>query len=267
MHPKAKYLVIIPVFMLSLYAPLTAHAVYPVHDSKVYQEVVLQVKKVTEQINTIRQQIELQKQHLYDISWGKVAPMLEQIKSSRADYDKLRSSMSSILSGEKDVEDAFKDTFYDWNSMDISNETYGSMKSRLQQDRYQLQKLDKETIELITHKQKEHDESNQRVEQYKEMLKDAHGDKDIGKIKSLITGEMVYSQNLTSDINSLRAKLEVIHNEVKKQEEEAAQKMNEKVGDDFAKAADELQALSDKEPVSSTYSSKFEELANERGLV
>lgn len=108
MHPKAKYFIVIPVFLLSLYAPLTAHAVYPVHDSKVYQEVILQVKKVTEQINTIRQQIELQKQHLYDISWGKVAPMLEQIKSSRADYDKLRSSMSSILSGEKDVEDALK---------------------------------------------------------------------------------------------------------------------------------------------------------------
>lgn len=267
MHPKAKYLVVIPVFMLSLYAPLTAHAVYPVHDSKVYQEVVLQVKKVTEQINTIRQQIELQKQHLYDISWGKVAPMLDQIKSSRADYDKLRSSMNGILSGEKDVEDAFKDTFYDWNSMDVSKESYGSMKSRLQQDRYQLQKLDKETIELINHKQKELDESNQRVEHYKEMLKDAHGDKDIGQIKSLISGEMVYSQNLTSDIASLRAKLEVVHNEVKKQEEEAAQKMNEKVGDDFTKASDELQSMEDKQQLSSSYHSKFEDLADERGWI
>lgn len=38
-------------------ASSTALAVYPVHDSRVYAQIVQQIKKATEQINHLKQQI------------------------------------------------------------------------------------------------------------------------------------------------------------------------------------------------------------------
>lgn len=265
MNMKKKYFAIIPVFLLSLYFPITSHAVYPVHDSRVYQQILIQVKKVTEQIKTIREQIDLQKQHLYDISWGKIQPEWETYEKSRKEFETLRSSMSGIFSEVQDVEKAFKDTFSDWSIIDVKQESYGSLRARMNQDRSQVAQLDRETVILINHKQKEIEESNKRVKKYSEMLKDTHGDKDLGQLKALIAAETVYSQNLASDINMLRTKLDVVRNEVKKQEKEAEQVMSEKVGNDFENAASELESLSNNARKSNSYDSTYDEMAASRG--
>lgn len=78
---QKKFLIIGFTICALLGSGYTASAVYPVHDSRVYAQIVAQIKKVTEQINTIKQQIALQKQHLYDLGWVKSARLLKIFSS------------------------------------------------------------------------------------------------------------------------------------------------------------------------------------------
>lgn len=87
---QKKFLIIGFTICALLGSGYTASAVYPVHDSRVYAQIVAQIKKVTEQINTIKQQIALQKQHLYDLGWGKIGPIIKDIQQHRDEYAKLR---------------------------------------------------------------------------------------------------------------------------------------------------------------------------------
>ena len=80
---QKKFLIIGFTICALLGSGYTASAVYPVHDSRVYAQIVAQIKKVTEQINTIKQQIALQKQHLYDLGWGKIGPIIKDIQQHR----------------------------------------------------------------------------------------------------------------------------------------------------------------------------------------
>lgn len=264
--PDSKKLILIPVLIAALsVGGYQAMAVYSVHDSKVYAEIVLQVQKVTEQINTINAQIELQKQHLYDLGWGKIEPYWSAMKQSQEDYKKLQGDVSGILSSAQDVEDSFKETFNTFDDFDPENESYAGLKNRMNQNRSRIEKLNRETIKLINHKQKELDESKARISKYQEMLKDVHGDKDAAQINALIAAENAYCQNLTNDIESLSAKLKVINEETKKLEADAAEKINDSVATDFQKSAKTLNDYADKKASVNTLSPKFEEYFKKKG--
>ena len=243
----------------------TASAVYPVHDSGVYAQIVAQIKKVTEQIKTIQQQIALQKQHLYDVSWGKIDPIMAEIEANRQEYNKLKKGVSGILVGGEDVFKSFKKSFYDFDDFDVKNESYQSLKSRMQNNRHQIAKLDRDTIILINHKQKELEASQKRVQKLTEELKTVKGSKDLGQIQALIDAETVYSQNLTNDINALKTKLEVIRNETKKLEKDAEDKSNELLAEDFKKASKAMKDVSEKQSGVTTLSPTFHELIKKQG--
>ena len=230
---QKKFLIIGFTICALLGSGYTASAVYPVHDSRVYAQIVAQIKKVTEQINTIKQQIALQKQHLYDLGWGKIGPIIKDIQQHRDEYAKLRGSVSGILSGAKDVQKSFKET------------------------------LDRETVLLINHKQKELDASQKRILKLTEELKTAKGSKDLGQIQALIDAETVYSQNLSNDIDSLNTKLAVIRNETNKLEHDAADKANELLANDFGSAAKQMREIADKESGVTTLTPKFDSLVDE----
>ena len=170
--PETKKLIIVPVLLFGVaVGGYQALAVYPVHDAKVYAEIVAQVAKVTEQINTINAQIALQKQHLYDLGWGKIRPYWQEMKQAQEDYKNLRDSTGGILSSVDDVEKSFTDTFKSFDTFDPETESYQGLKNRMNQNRSQIAKLNRDTIKLINHKQKELDASKERIAKYQEMLK------------------------------------------------------------------------------------------------
>lgn len=260
---QKKFLIIGFTICALLGSGYTASAVYPVHDSRVYAQIVAQIKKVTEQINTIKQQIALQKQHLYDLGWGKIGPIIKDIQQHRDEYAKLRGSVSGILSGAKDVQKSFKETFRDFDDFNVKTESYSSLKARMEYNRQKISKLDRETVLLINHKQKELDASQKRILKLTEELKTAKGSKDLGQIQALIDAETVYSQNLSNDIDSLNTKLAVIRNEINKLEHDAADKANELLANDFGSAAKQMREIADKEAGVTTLTPKFDALVDE----
>lgn len=243
----------------------TAQAVYSVHDSKVYAEIAEQISKVTEQISQIKTQIDLQKQNMQDLAWNTVDPILSQIEEGRQMYNDVLSGMSSILSGAEDAQTAFDRTFNSFDDLDVSDITYSDLKSKLNQNRYQIQRIDTEVVELINMKQQELDESTQRIQEYTDMLKDAKGEKDTLQIQSLIQAETIHSNNISSEIGSLQTKLSAIRAQKDKLDADAAEKMNEKVADDFGSAAREAKNFADKQSEVTSLSPTFYELSEARG--
>ena len=137
------------------------------------------------------------------------------------------------------------------------------MKARMEYNRQKISKLDRETVLLINHKQKELDASQKRILKLTEELKTAKGSKDLGQIQALIDAETVYSQNLSNDIDSLNTKLAVIRNETNKLEHDAADKANELLANDFGSAAKQMREIADKESGVTTLTPKFDALVDE----
>ncbi len=263
---RKKHAVIAVVVAAALsFSGYTAGAVYSVHDSKVYAEIAEQISKVTEQISQIKTQIDLQRQNMQDLAWGQVDPILSEIESARKSYQDLMSGMSSILSGAEDAQTAFDKTFNSFDDLDVSNLSYSDLKHRLSQNRYQIERLDTEVVELINAKQKELDASTERIQEYTDMLKDAKGEKDTLQIQALIQNEQIHSNNIASEIASLQTKLSAVRAQKAKLEADASDKLNEKISDDFEKSSDDLKDFSMRHGDVESLSPTFIELAKSRG--
>lgn len=126
-----------------------ASAVYTVHDPKVYAQIVEQIKKVTQQINEIQTQIALQKQNMQDLVWGKIDPILSEAENFRKNYESMKKGMNSILSGTKDAQTAFGDTFQSFDNLDVRTTSYAEIKGRLGQNRAAKEELSKQVVTLI----------------------------------------------------------------------------------------------------------------------
>ena len=187
------------------------------------------------------------------------------MKQAQEDYKNLRDSTGGILSSVDDVEKSFTDTFKSFDTFDPETESYQGLKNRMNQNRSQIAKLNRDTIKLINHKQKELDASKERIAKYQEMLKDVHGEKDTAQLNALISAENAYCTDLTNDIESLNAKLKVINEETKKLEADAAEKMNETFASDFGKTGKAMKEYSEKQGKVTTLSPYFEEYFKKKG--
>lgn len=264
--PETKKLIIVPVLLFGIaVGGYQALAAIPVYDQEVFLQIGAQIAKVTEQINTINVQIALQKQHLYDLGWDKIEPYWKEMKQVQEDYKNLRDSTGGILSSVDDVEKSFTDTFKSFDTFDPETESYQGLKNRMNQNRSQIAKLNRDTIKLINHKQKELDASKERIAKYQEMLKNVHGEKDTAQLNALISAENAYCTDLTNDIESLNAKLKVINEETKKLEADAAEKMNETFASDFEKTGKAMKEYSEKQGKVTTLSPYFEEYFKKKG--
>lgn len=65
-------------------------AVYPVHDSRVYAQIVQQIKKATEQINHLKQQINNQIQNLQNLKRDNIDPVLNEIAVINNEYNNVK---------------------------------------------------------------------------------------------------------------------------------------------------------------------------------
>ncbi|PMU07059.1 hypothetical protein C1Y11_29365, partial [Pseudomonas sp. FW305-20] len=79
-----------------------------VYDPKVYAQIGEQIKKATEQINKLKEQIELQRQNLMGLKKDYVDPIRQSIKLADENYKKTKSSLMGIFNGLKSAEQAYK---------------------------------------------------------------------------------------------------------------------------------------------------------------
>lgn len=252
--------------LLTIVGGSQASAVYMVHDSKVYAQIVEQINKVNQQISQIRTQIDLQRQNMQDLVWSKIDPILSQAEQSRKDYEDIKSGMNALLSGKKNAEEAFKDTFKTFDDLDVNNLSYAEIKNYLGQNRMAREKINNELITLINYKQKQLEESQDRIKQYQEMMKDTKGQKEIEELNALINNENVRSKAIAAEIDSLRTKQTAINAQAEKLEADAAEKTKEKGAQDFKDAGSEAKNFADKQADVTSLSPKFYELDRGWGL-
>lgn len=219
-----------------------AYAVYAVHDNKVYAQIASQIKKATEQINQLKQQVNLQLQNLQDLSSGIIDPITEEIALVTSEYNGVKKSMNGIISGVDDVDTAFQETFKDFTSLDPTQATYLDIKSRQETNRVKMEELNKEFITLINMKQKELEKSNDRIQSLMNEIANCKGAKDLAQLENLLSAEQIYSQNITNEIQGLKLKQDAIGSQQKKLADDAEQASQEKLAADFGAAAKQAKA-------------------------
>ena len=240
----------------------TSQAVFMVHDPKIYVQIAKQIEKASETINHLKKQIDLQVANLQSLRKENVDPLLNDMSKYKSEYDKLKSSMNSILSGTKNAAEAYKETFQDFKNIDLSKASYNDIKGTADYNRSQLEKLNKEATDLISKKQKELEASNERLKKLQEMTKTAKGAKDLAQIQNLIEAENVNSTNITSEINAIRSKQEAYKAQIDKLEKDSSKAMNEKTATDFKDTASKMK-VEEKRVTSQTQ--KFYDLVDDLG--
>lgn len=213
-----------------------AYAVYAVHDSKVYGQIVSQIKKATEQINQLKEQVNLQMQNLQDLSSEVIDPITNEIAIVTSEYNGAKKGMSSIISGASDVDTAFQETF---TSLDPTTATYKDIKSRQETNRVKSEELNKEFVTLINMKQVELEKSNERIQKLINEIANCKGAKDLAQLENLLSAEQIYSQNITNEIQGLKLKQDAISSQQKKLADDAEQASQEKLAADFGKVAEQ----------------------------
>ena len=233
---------VIAVFALTAlcFSGYQAAAVYSVHDSKVYAEVVEQVKKASEQISQLKQQIDNQLKDLKSLKAEEIDPYLNEIRETQNAYADLRRSMSGIVSGVGSTEDAWKNAFDDFTDFDPSHATYSEIKSKQGNNRATMEKANKEIMELISAKQDEMEASQLRLQAYNEKIKDVEGDKQISQLQAMIQNEQIIQTSIGNEIEALKTRQAMIQSQITKLDKDAEQAMAEKTASDFKEAADSI---------------------------
>lgn len=216
-----------------------AYAVYAVHDSKVYAQIASQIKKATEQINQLKEQVNLQLQNLQDISSGVIDPITEEIAVVTSEYNGAKKGMNSIISGVSDADSAFEETFKDFSSLDPKTTSYQDIKGRQETNRVKAEELNKEFVTLINMKQTELEKSNERIQKLMNEISNCKGAKDLAQLENLLSAEQIYSQNITNEIQGLKLKQDAISAQQKKLAADAEQASQEKLAADFNKVAEQ----------------------------
>lgn len=217
-----------------------AQAVYSVHDSKVYAEVVAQVEKATEQISQLKEQINNQLKDLKSLKAEEIDPYLNEIRETQNAYYNLKRSMSSIVSGVGDTEDAWERAFDDFADFDPRHASYSEIRSKQENNRATLEQSNKEIMELISAKQEEMEASQLRLQAYNDKIKDVEGDKQISQLQAMIQNEQIIQTSIGNEIEALKTRQSMIQSQIKKLDADAEKAVNEKTAADFEAAADEL---------------------------
>lgn len=241
---------------------IQVQAVYTVHDPKVYAQIAKQIKKATEQVAYLKQQVDMQVQNLQSLKKENIDPYTQAIGQYQSEYKKLKSDMSSIFNGSKSAVEAYKETFKDFKNIDYTKTSYSAIEGRRTTNLAELEKLNLQATEQITAKQKELDASTKRIQQLQALIPQAKGAKDLAQLQNLITAESVNSQNITSEINAIRSKQESYKTQIEKLEKDASKALNEKTASDFAETAKKMK-VEDKQVTTQT--GTFYKLVNGMG--
>ena len=175
-----------------------ALAVYPVHDSRVYAQIVQQIKKATEQINHLKQQINNQIQNLQNLKRDNIDPVLNEIAVINNEYNNVKKSMNSLISGVISAKDAYKQNFQDLTNLDYRNTTFASINSKINANREKLEESNIQITEMINKNQEKLAASQELIKKTTAEIANAKGAKDLAQLQNILQAETINSQNITN---------------------------------------------------------------------
>ena len=249
---------------LGLVHPPQSHAAIAVYDPKVYAQIGEQIKKATEQINKLKEQIELQRQNLMGLKKDYVDPIRQSIKLADENYKKTKSSLMGIFNGLKSAEQAYKEQFKELTNIDYKTVSLSELKSKVSHNREQLEKINKEATELLIKNQEMLKQSNERIQNLLDKIQHAKGAKELGQLQALLQQEQIKATNINSEIQATMAKQQAAKAEIEKLEKDGAKAMIEKTASDFNKASDDAKKA-EKELENKPVSDPYREAAEKEG--
>lgn len=249
---------------LGLVHPPQSHAAFTVYDPKVYAQIGEQIKKATDQINKLKEQIELQRQNLMGLKKDYVDPIRQSIKLADENYKKTKSSLMGIFNGLKSAEQAYKEQFKDLTDIDYKTVSLSELQSKVSHNREQLEKINKEATELLIKNQEMLKQSNERIQKLLDKIQHAKGAKELGQLQALLTQEQIKATNINSEIQATMAKQQAAKAEIEKLEKDGAKAMIEKTASDFNKASDDAKKAV-KELENKPVSDPYREAADKEG--
>lgn len=249
---------------LGLVHPPQSHAAIAVYDPKVYAQIGEQIKKATDQINKLKEQIELQRQNLMGLKKDYVDPIRQSIKIADENYKKTKSSLMGIFNGLKSAEQAYKEQFKDLTNIDYKTVSLSELQSKVSHNREQLEKINKEATELLIKNQEMLKQSNERIQKLLDKIQHAKGAKELGQLQALLTQEQIKATNINSEIQATMAKQQAAKAEIEKLERDGAKAMIEKTASDFNKASDDAKKAV-KELENKSVSDPYREAAEKEG--
>lgn len=249
---------------LGLVHPPQSHAAIAVYDPKVYAQIGEQIKKATEQINKLKEQIELQRQNLMGLKKEYVDPIRQSIKIADDNYKKTKSSLMGIFNGLKSAEQAYKEQFKELTDIDYKTVSLSEIQSKVSHNREQLEKINKDATELLIKNQEMLKQSNERIQKLLDQIQHAKGAKELGQLQALLTQEQIKATNINSEIQATMAKQQAAKAEIEKLEKDGAKAMIEKTASDFNKASDDAKKAV-KELENKVVSDPYREAAEKEG--
>lgn len=213
-----------------------ANAYYAVHDSKVYAQIVKQIKKATETIEKLQTQIEMQKKNMQDLSLKHIKPITDDIDALRKQYSSVKGNMSSLFNGTKDSVTAFKENFQSFENLDFDNMTYAQVGGMIEQNRAKYTQLNQEATTLINAKQAEIAKHEEAIRRYQELLPTAQGQYAQAKLQNAILTEQNKISTARAEIQAIQTKQATYRSELENLEKKGATAMNQKAANDFQTA-------------------------------
>lgn len=240
-------------------------AVYAVHDNKVYMQIVEQIKKATQQITELKKQYDLQMQNMESLKREHVDPIMKDIVLIQDEYAKLKKESNGLLSGAKSGADSFKEVFQDFKNLDLKKVSMTHINGQVDSNRQSLESSNKQLIELINHKQKELEKSNERLTKLQNLISTTKGEKAIADLNAEIALESVRANNINSEISALQLRQKAIQSQVDKLEKDAAAALNQKASDEFKEAGEKMVKEGESAVSVKTQSGTFRRLVESKG--
>lgn len=250
---------------LGLVHPPQSHAAFVVYDPKVYAQIGEQLKKATEQINRLKEQIELQRQNLMGLKKDYVDPIRQSIKLADDNYNKTKSSLMGIFNGLKSAEQAYKEQFKELTDIDYKTVSLSDIQSKVSHNREELEKINKDATELLMKNQERLKASNERIQKLLDQIQHAKGAKELGQLQAYLTQEQIKATNINSEIQATMAKQQAAKAEIEKLEKDGAKAMIEKTASDFHKASEDAEKAIKKVEADKPATDPYREAAEKEG--
>ena len=250
---------------LGLVHPPQSHAAIAVYDPKVYAQIGEQIKKATDQINKLKEQIELQRQNLMGLKKDFVDPIRQSIKLADDNYNKTKSSLMGIFNGLKSAEQAYKEQFKELTDIDYKTVSLSDIQSKVSHNREELEKINKDATELLMKNQEMLKASNERIQKLLDQIQHAKGAKELGQLQAHLTQEQIKATNINSEIQATMAKQQAAKAEIEKLEKDGAKAMIEKTASDFHKASEDAEKAIKKLEADKPATDPYREAAEKEG--
>ena len=215
-------------------------AVFIVHDPKNGAQIINQIKKATEQVASLKRQIDLQLENLQSLKAETIDPILQEVALVNKSYQDFMNTTNDVIKGGTSARDALKNVCTDYKNLNLNNITYAGINGQMNINRENAKELNIQIGEAISQNQERLAKSQERIKKLTEQIAHTHGEKDLAQLQALLQSEEINSQNIANEISALQAKQELIKSQVESLEKEAASTLMKKTANDFDTFSEQL---------------------------